>query len=227
MHERILAEGTADLSEQELVAALLGGNEPDLLALRILRGGLASLRRARPVELLETQGLRRRQASRLLAALELGRRAVIARGPERPRLLRAEDSARVLWPRLAHLSHEEFWVILLSARLDEIATVRIAAGGLTQCSVLPRDAFVPAIVRGAASVVFAHNHPSGDPSPSAEDHRLAMHLDEVGRALGIGVADHLVLAEGGVHSARTGHCSPPWASGSADPLPIVRAADGS
>jgi DNA repair protein RadC len=147
---------------------------------------------------------------------------VIARGPERPRLLRAEDCARLLWPRLAHLSHEEFWAVLLNARLEEIATVRIAAGGLTQCSVLPRDAFVPAILRNAASVVFAHNHPSGDPSPSAEDHRLAMHLDEVGRALGIGVADHLVLAEGGVHSARAGHCSPP----STDPLPIVRAADG-
>ncbi len=221
MHERILAEGTADLSEQELVAMLLGGDGADLVAVRLLRGGLAALRRARPGELLETPGLRRWQAGRLLAALELGRRAVIARGPERPRLLRPDDSARVLWPRLAHLSHEEFWVVLLTARLEEIATVRIAAGGLTQCSVLPRDAFVPAIVRGAATVVFAHNHPSGDPSPSAEDHRLAMHLDEVGRALGIGVADHLVLAEGGVHSARAGRCALP----SADQHPIVRAAD--
>ncbi len=222
MHERILAEGTAGLSEQELIAALLGGAEADLIALRLLRQGLASLRRARPIDLLETHGLRPGQAGRLLAALELGRRAVIARGPERPRLLRAEDSARLLWPRLAHLSHEEFWAVLLNARLEEIATVRIAAGGLTQCSVLPRDAFVPAILRNAASVVFGHNHPSGDPSPSAEDHRLAMHLDEVGRALGIGVADHLVLAESGVHSARAGRCSPP----SAEPLPIVRAADG-
>ena len=221
MHQRILTESTADLSEQELVAALLGGADADLLALRLLRGGLASLRRARPAVLLETPGLRRGQVGRILAALELGRRAVIARGPERERLLRPEDSARFLWPRLAHLLHEEFWVVLLTARLEEIATVRIAAGGLTQCSVLPRDAFVPAIVRGAATVVFAHNHPSGDPSPSTEDHRLAMHLDEVGRALGIAVADHLVLAEDGVHSARAGRSAPP----PADQQPIVRAAD--
>ena len=221
MRERILSEGPAGLSEQELIAELLGGAGADLLALRLLRGGLAGLRRARPEELLEAHGLRPRQAARLLAALEIGRRAVVARGPERPRLLHPDDSARVLWPRLAHLSHEEFWVVLLNARLEEIATVRIASGGLTQCSVLPRDAFIPAIVRGAATVVFAHNHPSGDPSPSAEDHRLSLHLDEVGRALGIVVADHLVLADGGVHSARAGRCGPP----ASDQHPIVRAAD--
>lgn len=208
MHQRILEGGPEDLADHELIAALLGGRDADLLALRLVRGGLARLRRARPAELLEAPGLRRDQASRLVAALELGRRAVIARGPSRQRHLRPEDSARILWPRLAHLAHEEFWAVLLNARLEEIATVRIASGGLTQCSVLPRDAFVPAIVRGAASVVFAHNHPSGDPQPSPEDHRLEMHLDEVGRALGVGVADHLVLAEGGVHSARAGRCPP-------------------
>lgn len=221
MQQRILTDGAGELSDQELVAALIGGANADLLSLLLLREGLPGLRAARAAELLQTSGLRRRQAARLLAALELGRRAAVARGPERRRLLRAEDSARLLWPRLAHLRHEEFWAVLLNARLEEIATIRIAAGGLTQCSVLPRDAFVPAIVRGAASVVFAHNHPSGDPAPSGEDHRLALHLDEVGRALGIGVADHLVLADGGVHSARAGRCAVP----AEEPTTSVRAAD--
>ena len=85
MHERILLEGTADLSDHELLAALLGGRDADLIARQLLQGGLVPLRRARPPELLEVRGVRRAQAARVLLALELGRRSVIARGPERPR----------------------------------------------------------------------------------------------------------------------------------------------
>src|SRR5205807_815643 len=137
----------------------------------------------------------------VMAALELGRRVALAPAPDRRRLLRARDVAAVLWARLSHLPHEEFWTVLMNSRLQEILCVQIARGGLTQCSVSPREAFAPAIVHRAPAVAFIHNHPSGDSAPSAEDQRLQLLLDEAGHALGVRVIDHLVLAEGGVHSA--------------------------
>jgi DNA repair protein RadC len=209
--ERILSEGPSALGDGELIATLLGvggpGRPVELTAARLLAQGIAGLRRAQPAELLEVQGVGEAQAARVLAALELGRRAACARGPGRPRLLHAADVAQLLWPRLAHLAHEEFWAVLLTARLEEIRCVRIATGGLTQCSVLPREAFAPALLHAAPAVVFAHNHPSGDPSPSPEDHRLQMLLAEAGNALGVQVVDHLVLAEESLHSAVEGRVS--------------------
>ncbi len=97
----------------------------------------------------------------------------------------------------------------MTARMEEVRCVRVASGGLTQCSVLPREAFAPALVHAAPCVAFAHNHPSGDPTPSSDDHRLQLMLDEAGRALGVRVVDHLVIAADGFHSARTGAGAPP------------------
>jgi len=205
--DRILSEGAASLCDEELLHVLLGTHDT-LLAPRLLERGLPSLARATPGELLFTAGVRSHHAMRVLAALELGRRAALTPPPDRPRILSARTLAAHLWPRLAFLQHEEFWVVLMTARLQEIQTVKVAAGGLTQCSVQARDAFAPAVLLGAAAVAFAHNHPSGDPTPSAEDQRLQMLLEEAGRALGIRVVDHLVLAQSGVHSASEGNMPP-------------------
>jgi DNA repair protein RadC len=210
---RILDEGPEAASELELVAALLAGagsrQGADALAARLLEDGLASLRRITPAELLAVEGMREAQARRLLAGVELGRRLLAAGPQRRDRLVQPDHLAARLWPRLAHLPHEEFWVVLLTARLEELRCVRIARGGLTQCSVLPREAFAPAFVHAAPCVAFAHNHPSGDPEPSAEDRRLELLLDEAGRALGIRVVDHIVVGETGFHSARQGAGAPP------------------
>jgi DNA repair protein RadC len=149
------------------------------------------------------------QAARVLAAVELGRRLMAAEQRERERFLVPDRIAARLWPLLADLSHEEFWAFLLTARMEEIRCVRVASGGLTQCSVLPREAFAPALVHAAPCIAFAHNHPSGDPTPSSDDHRLQLMLDEAGRALGVRVVDHLVIAADGFHSARTGAGTPP------------------
>ena len=205
--DRLLTEGPAALCDAELLAALLGPSD-ELLPSRLLARGLAALSRTTPGELSRTPGLSPRKALRLLAALELGRRAAFAPPPDRPRLLRAADLGRLLWGKLAALRHEEFWAVLLSARLQEIQTTRIAQGGLTACSIAPREAFFPAVLHQAPAVAFVHNHPSGDPSPSGEDQRLQLLLDEAGRALGIRVVDHLVIAESGIHSAVEGRCPP-------------------
>jgi len=212
--ERILSEGAAGLPDAELLRVLLGARD-QLLPGRLLARGLAPLRRMTAGELLMEPGISSTAAGRLLAALELGRRVALAPAPGRRRLLRAQDVAAALWARLAHLPHEEFWVVLMNSRLQEIRSVQIARGGLTQCSVAPREAFAPALIHGAPAVAFVHNHPSGDPSPSGEDQRLQLLLDEAGNALGVRVVDHLVLAEGGLHSAVEGACPPP------DPVSLV------
>jgi DNA repair protein RadC len=204
---RILSEGPGALCDTEVLSALLGAG-CDLLAARLLTRGLPALARATPGELLMTHGVSRRHVERVVAALELGRRVLYAPPPERTRLLHAHDLARVLWGKLVSLRHEEFWVILLDTRLQEIESVRIASGGTTQCSVSPREALAPALMLDAPAVAFVHNHPSGDPAPSAEDQRMQMLLDEGAHTLGIRVVDHLVIAETGFHSARQGRCPP-------------------
>jgi DNA repair protein RadC len=210
---RILEVGPGAVSDVELVAAVLAGTgrreRPEAVAARLLEGGLLRLRRMPPCEMLRESRVRAAQAARLIAALELGRRAMAAEHRERERFLSPDLIAARLWPLLADLAHEEFWALLLTARMEEVRCVRVASGGLTQCSVLPREAFAPALVHGAPCVAFAHNHPSGDPTPSSDDHRLQLLLDEAGRALGVRIVDHLVIAADGFHSARTGAGAPP------------------
>lgn len=206
---RILEEGATSLCDVELVVAVAGCGAHT--AGEVCVDGLGALRRARAGQLLGVPGLSPEGACRLAAAMELGLRACAL---PLPPLVPARDSdaaARALWPRLSGLGHEEFWALLLSARLDVLRAVRIASGGITACSVLPREAFTPALLHGAAAVVFAHNHPSGDPRPSGDDLRLEARLDEAGRALGVEVVDHLVLSGSGFHSARAGLCAPPRA----------------
>ncbi|TMA16130.1 MAG: hypothetical protein E6J84_09105 [Deltaproteobacteria bacterium] len=163
--------------------------------------GIETRSTERPWHVRCTAQTRVRQAERILSEG--------AAGLPDAELLRARDVAAVLWGRVAHLPHEEFWAVLMNARLQEIRCVQIARGGLTQCSVSPREAFAPALVHRAPAVAFVHNHPSGDPAPSGEDQRLQLLLDEAGHALGVRVVDHLVLAEAGLHSAVEGACGPP------------------
>ena len=205
--ERILAEGPSSMCDAELLRIVLGTRD-ERLAAHLLAPGLLALRRATAGDLL-LSGATDRHAAQLLAAVELGRRVAFAPGAEKPRLLHARELARAVWPRIAHLAHEEFWTILMNARLQEIRSVRISLGGLTQCSVTPREAFAPALILRAPVVAFVHNHPSGDATPSAEDRRLQLLLDEAGRALGLRVIDHLVVGERTVHSSVECECAAP------------------
>jgi DNA repair protein RadC len=206
--ERLRGEGPRALSELELLSLLLGSGSrlhpAPAVAARLLEGGLRELRRARLPALLATEGLSEAQACRVVAGLELGLRAAWLPHEERRRLIHPGLIAARLWPRLAFLDHEEFWALLLNSRCEELRAVRISQGGLSHCSVLPREALAPALLHGAPCVAFAHNHPSGDPHPSPDDLRLQLHLQEAARTLGVVVVDHLVIAEGGIHSAREG-----------------------
>jgi DNA repair protein RadC len=118
-------------------------------------------------------------------------------------VLRSATAAyEFLKPRIAHLTSEVFVVLLLDVRLRIIRDVRVAEGTGWACAVQPRDALTPALREGSAAVIFAHNHPSGDATPSSEDRELTRRLVAASELLGVRAVDHLVVAEQGFASLR-------------------------
>ncbi len=201
--ERLLALGPGELSTAQLLAVLLRtGGRPGQTALELARallvrlGDLPEIAQASPEELQAVPGLGPAGAAVVAAALELGRRT--ARTAEGPRPLFGSAAAAAAWliPRMAHLRKEHFVALLLDGKNRLIREVRISEGSLTASVVHPREAFLPAVRASAAGVIFAHNHPSGDPTPSAEDRAVTAQLREAGRLLGIAVLDHLVVGTG-------------------------------
>jgi len=162
-------------------------------------GGLQELTRFSEAELCIRLG--KSAGRKLSAALELGRRSLQPR--ERGATVRdAAEVYRIMRPRMAHLTCEEFHVMLMDARHRAIRTVRIAQGGVTACALTARDVFEPAIREAAPAIVAIHNHPSGDPSPSQDDVALTRRLEEAADILGIRLLDHVVVAEAGFTSLR-------------------------
>ena len=150
-------------------------------------------------ELARIDGLGLAKAATVLAALELGRRAYAGtRGM--PRMNEASDVAALLSARCQAERREHFFVLPLSAKNEVLMIADVSTGTLTNALVHPREVFEPAMRCSAAHIIIAHNHPSGDPAPSAEDHRLTRSLHEAGALLGIPVADHVIVARDGFFS---------------------------
>ena len=200
--ERLLAAGAAMLPDAELIGLVLGcaGPEPaHAAALRLLgrHGSLPELSRMSPSELSRAIGAAR--SARLSAALELGRRAVAPR-PRGGHVRSAAEVYALVRTRLAHLTREEFHVLLLDARHRVVALRRVAEGGVSACALTSREVFEPAIREAAPAIVAIHNHPSGDPSPSQDDVVLTRRLEEAADVLGIALLDHVVVGDAGFTS---------------------------
>ena len=136
------------------------------------------------------------EASKLLAAMELGRRINSASETDREHITSPGDAAQFIMPRLRYESHEKFYVLLLNTKNRVIRTKLISEGSLTSSVVHPREVFAPAVMAHCASILVAHNHPSGDPYPSTEDRNLTQALEEAGSVLGIPLLDHIVVGDG-------------------------------
>ncbi len=202
--ERLLAAGARSLSDAELVALVLGTGRAGLSARAaalglVERQPLAALAWASPEELAAAPGIGLARAAALAAAFELGRRGAWA--PPR-RGERCLDPGRVheLLRHAAHAEREGFHVVLLDVRGRLLKVAQVAEGSLTQCPVSPRDALRPAVREGAHGVVFAHNHPSGDPTPSPEDADLTERLRAAADLVGVLARDHVIVAAGGYYS---------------------------
>lgn len=188
---------------RELLALIVGsggaGGSAFQVADRILAVSGGSLRRicgSDPATLESVPGVGAATAGRVLAALELGRRAAAQAGDGDEPVRGPEDVFRRMGPRLRDLPQEEFHALLLNTRHRVIREVAVTRGILDASLIHPREVFRLAVVEGAAGVILVHNHPSGDPTPSAEDRAVTRQLSEAGRALGIPVLDHVVVGDG-------------------------------
>jgi DNA repair protein RadC len=196
--ERLAARGAEQLTDSELLAVVLGAGTRGASALEVaaavLRGadGPTGLLRATPAELAGFAGIGPVRVALILAALELGRRAIAGR-PERGQRVAGASVWTYFRSRLAPLSVEEFWALGLDVRHRVQTEHCLARGSLTGVEIHPRDVFRPLIRQAAAAVIFVHNHPSGDPAPSRADVELTSRLREVGDLCGIPVLDHVVV----------------------------------
>jgi len=193
--ERLGAEACDDV---ELLAMLLGdGVAARRTARRVLDrlGTVGRLARAQPAEL-RLAGVPAASASRLAAGMELARRAA-REVPADPWVIRTPaDAAEPLIDALGPLEREELRVLLLDTKNAVTAQRTVYRGNLAGSSVRVGEVFCDAVRCGAAAVIVAHNHPSGDVTPSGEDLRITAELAEAGRLLDIELLDHLVIGRG-------------------------------
>ena len=145
---------------------------------------------------MKTHGIGEAKACIILAAVEFGKRMGRVRNPGRPVISSPADVDGLLRGRIANLDRENFVAVLLNTKNEVIGFPTISVGTLSASLVHPREVFKPAIRASAASVVLAHNHPSGKVEPSQEDCEVTRRLSEVAKIIGIEVLDHVILGDG-------------------------------
>lgn len=204
--ERIIHLGEPRLSDAECVALVLrtgtAGSSAEQLAQRVLQsfGGLEGLATAPLREIAATPGVGPVRAAALTAAFGLSRRLTEQRFRPGRRLRGAADVARIVRDVARGSGRESFFALLLDARHRVVALRTVSTGDLSTAPVHPREVFVPAIRERAAALVVAHNHPSGDPTPSAQDRAVTERLRQVGDLVGITLLDHVVVGASGYYS---------------------------
>lgn len=199
--ERLARVGPQALSTAELLAIILrtgvGGENVLTMAQRILSTfeGLGGLARADYVQIQAEHGIGPAKASQIMAALELGRRLMAEAPQERYQIRSPEDAGRLLRPMIGHKPQENFVVMYLDTRNRVLDHEILYKGSLNTSLVRVSEVFRGAVRRNCASLVVAHNHPSGDPSPSPEDIALTRRLVDAGKLLDVEVLDHLVIGQ--------------------------------
>jgi DNA repair protein RadC len=179
--------------ESGLLAALLGHRgDPTAVKALLAEGGIVERPPGDLRASARRHGLRPGQVRRLLAVRELARRWHIPTDSAAPAVTSPRE-ALLQFQDLRSSVKECFAVLYLNTRNQPLACERVAVGGLNVAALQPREVFGPALTLGAAAVILAHNHPSGDPTPSPEDLAVTRHLQEAGRLLGVEVLDHLVI----------------------------------
>lgn len=200
--EKMERLGAERLTEAELLALVLrsgdsasGRSAVDLgRELLVSLEGLEGIARLSLAELKRFKGIGLAKGASILAAFELGKRASSDDGGWEGKGFRGPDDIfRHFRHRLAGLMKERFYTVLLDTKNKILREVLISEGSLTQSVVHPREVFLPAVRDSAASVILVHNHPSGDPSPSREDHEITRRLRKGGELLGINVLDHVII----------------------------------
>ncbi|MEF7494254.1 DNA repair protein RadC [Lysinibacillus sphaericus] len=199
--ERLMRQGAESLSNQELIAILLrtGTKEESVLVLanRVLTvfERLHYLKHATIEEMVAIKGIGEVKAIQLLAAIELGRRLAQKQDDEKFTIRSPQDAAAYLMPDMTSLNQEHFVVLFLNIKNQIIHRQTIFIGSLNASIVHPREIFREAVKRSAASIICAHNHPSGVPTPSEEDIEVTKRIEEAGYIMGIELIDHVIIGD--------------------------------
>ncbi len=199
--ERLKNHGSNALSVAELLAILLrtGTQEHSAIGLAdlLLRDfkGLRGITTATLDQLCTIKGIGEVKAIQIAAMVELGKRIGQATLGDRTSVKGPRDVANLLMPDLRDKTREHFMAVLLNTKSELLKTVEVSVGTLDTSIAHPRDIFREAIISNAASIIVAHNHPSGDPSPSKADILVTQRLVEAGKLIGIDVVDHVVLGD--------------------------------
>nr|WP_318246134.1 DNA repair protein RadC [Halobacillus halophilus] len=199
--ERLLEIGASHLSNQELLAILLGsGTKRESvmdLAQRLLIHfeGILLLKDATLEELTAIRGIGVAKAVLIMSAIEIGKRMQQMKPVERYMIRSPEDGADFVMEEMRDLKQEHFICLFLNTKNQVLHRQTIFIGSLNASIVHPREVFKEAVKRSAASIICAHNHPSGDPTPSQEDIQVTRRLQECGKMIGIELLDHLVIGD--------------------------------
>jgi DNA repair protein RadC len=199
--ERLARAGEGALSTAELLAIILrtglGGENVLALATRLIskHKGLPGLARASFAELQAEKGLGKAKTAQIKAALELGRRMLLAAPEDRFAVRSPTDVAQLLMAEMAHLEQEHFRVLYLDTRNRLLGSETVYVGSLNASHIRVGEIFRDAVKRNCAAVIAAHNHPSGDPTPSPEDVAVTRQLVEAGKLLDIELLDHLIIGQ--------------------------------
>lgn len=199
--ERLQHHGASALSNAELLAILLRtgikGENVITLSTRLLikHGGLCGLSRAGFGELAEIKGLGPAKACQIKAALELGRRLLLSSPTTRPQITCPADAANLLMLEMCNLEQEHLRILLLDTKNHVVSSPTIYKGSVNAAIIRVGEVFKHPVRENAPAIIVAHNHPSGDPTPSPEDVAVTKRIIDAGKLLDIQVLDHIVIGQ--------------------------------
>ncbi len=205
--EKLMYRGISSLSDAELIAILIGSGNNEETAVELSRrimenvkNNLNELGKLDIERLKQFKGIGNAKAITIIAAMELGRRRNHSTALELNKITGSGDVARFLRPLIGDLPHEEFWVLFLNRQNKVIDTQRLSQGGMTGTVIDVRLVLKMAIEKHATSLIFAHNHPSGNLEASDADRKITRQLKDAGVIMDIPLLDHLIITQGGYFS---------------------------
>lgn len=207
--EKALGLGIDKLSNSELLGVIIGSGTRNKSAISLGAEvlsqddrGMGALGEKTLDELLKISGIGRFKAVRIMASVELGKR--IATAPKKRSYIEStEDVKELFMEKLRYEKREHFMSLLLSTKGEIISIETVSIGELSSAPVHPREVFINAVKKSAAGIIFVHNHPSGDPTPSAQDLEITENLVRCGNLLKINVIDHIIIGDGRYTSLRS------------------------
>lgn len=199
--ERLIKNGAWALSDSELLAIILrtGSKQENVINLsqRILgEYNIKQLSQINITQLMKVHGIKESKAAQIMACFEIARRLESFNTVEKPKISSPEDVYRRLFPRMREQKKEMFIELCLDTKNQILKEEVISVGSLNANVVHPREVFKLALTESAAHIIVAHNHPSGDPTPSREDIEITKKLVETGNIMGITVLDHVIIGDG-------------------------------